>query len=130
MNVFHRGSRSVLGPVVLRAAMSAALLVCLGLSGPALAAKSAGAPSGVVNINTASADELQLLPGVGKVRADAIVALRKQRGAFKSADVLKEVSGIGDAMLERIRPHVALTGRTTARSTRGAAPAGEASGSR
>ncbi|MBW2232168.1 MAG: helix-hairpin-helix domain-containing protein [Deltaproteobacteria bacterium] len=122
MNVFHRSDRSGFGPVALRVARVAALLLWLGLAGPAVAA-SASAASGVVNINTASASELQMLPGVGKVRADAIVALRKERGAFKSVDELKEVKGIGDAMLDRIRPHATLTGRTTARSTRGAAPA-------
>jgi competence protein ComEA len=73
--------------------------------------------SGVVNVNTASAEELQLLPGVGKVRAQAIVDTRRERGGFKKVDDLTEVKGIGDSMLERMRPHVTLTGRTTARST-------------
>jgi comEA protein len=70
--------------------------------------------SGVVNVNTASREELQLLPGVGEVRAVAIVATRKQRGGFKKLDELMEVSGIGEAMLARMRPHVTLTGKTTA----------------
>jgi competence protein ComEA len=130
MNVFHRSQRSGLGPVILCVVMAAALISWAGLAGPAKAAKDAGAPSGMVNINTASAEELQLLPGIGQVRADAIVTLRKERGAFKSVDELKEVKGIGDAMLGHIRPHVTLTGRTTARSTRGAAPASAGSGSR
>lgn len=71
--------------------------------------------SGVVNLNTASSDELQLLPGVGEVRAVAIVAMRKNRGGFKSVEDLLEVKGIGEAMLEKLRPHVTLNGKTTAR---------------
>jgi len=69
---------------------------------------------GVVNVNTASAAELQLLPGIGETRAGAVVALRKRRGGFKSIDELKEVKGIGDAGLERMRPFVRLQGKTTA----------------
>lgn len=86
----------------------------LGLVATAQAAESKPAVSGVVNINTASREELQLLPGVGEVRAVAIVAKRKERGGFKEVDDLLEVSGIGSAMLERMRPHVTLTGKTTA----------------
>ncbi|HJO24300.1 MAG: helix-hairpin-helix domain-containing protein [Myxococcota bacterium] len=70
---------------------------------------------GVVNVNTASAEELQLLPGIGEVRAREVVALRQRRGAFKSVDELKEVTGIGDAGLKRLRPFVRLQGKTTAR---------------
>jgi DNA uptake protein ComE-like DNA-binding protein len=43
-----------------------------------------------------------------------LVELRKLRGGFKSLDELKEVKGIGDASLERLRPHVRLQGKTTA----------------
>ena len=70
---------------------------------------------GVVNLNTATPEELQILPGVGEVRAVAIVAMRKERGGFKSVEDLLEVKGIGQAMLERLRPFVTLTGKTTAR---------------
>ena len=70
---------------------------------------------GVVNINTASAAELALLPGVGAQRADAIIAARKARGGFKRAEDLIEVEGIGAVMLERMRPNLALKGSTTAR---------------
>jgi len=69
---------------------------------------------GVVNVNTASVEELQLLPGVGEARALAIVDLRKQRGGLKSLGDLRDVKGIGDASLERLRPYVAFDGKTTA----------------
>ena len=70
--------------------------------------------TGMVNVNTATAEELQLLPGIGAARADALVELRKQRGGFKSLEQLKDVKGIGDASLERLRPYVRFQGKTTA----------------
>lgn len=82
----------------------------------AAAAQAADPPAmtGVVNVNTASVEELQLLPGIGESRAQAVVELRKLRGGFKSLDELKEVKGIGDASLERLRPYVRMQGKTTA----------------
>src|SRR5262245_33555883 len=87
------------------------------LSGSALAAGNearAVAGSGVVNVNSATADELTLLPGVGPARAQAILEYRKEHGAFKRVEELGEVKGIGDKALERMRPHIALDGKTTA----------------
>jgi competence protein ComEA len=90
-------------------ALAAAL--CVAAAG----AEDARKLEGVVNVNTASLEELQLLPGVGEARARAIVDLRKQRGGFKSLEELRAVKGIGDASLERLRPHVTFEGKTTAR---------------
>ncbi len=95
------------------------LLAVLGLLNAAPAVWAAeGEPglAGVVNVNTATVEELQLLPGVGEVRAKAIVEARKARGGFKRVDDLLGVKGIGDAGLERLRPYVAVQGKTTARS--------------
>lgn len=110
-----------------RATGVAGALLLLSLSGAIGAAAATAAASGsgglgVVNVNTASAEELQLLPGVGEARAAAILELRKQRGGFDSVDELTDVKGIGPAMLERMRAHVTLLGRTTARSTPPAGP--------
>lgn len=63
---------------------------------PAAAAK--------VNINTASAEELQTLPGIGPTHAKEIVALRP----FKSVDDLDRVKGLGKARIDAIRDHVVL----------------------
>jgi len=101
---------------LVRAATFAALAavgLALGAAGVALAAEPA--LSGVVNVNTASEQELQLLPGIGEARARAIVEARKSRGGFKSVDELVEVKGIGEAGLAQMRPFVTLTGQTTAR---------------
>ena len=70
---------------------------------------------GVVNINTASAEELQLLPGIGRVRAQAILAERKKRTRFNRIEDLAAVKGVGESMLDTLRPYLILVGPTTAR---------------
>ncbi len=99
---------------VKKRAVSLALALALGLGGVATAAESPPL-TGVVNVNTATVQELQLLPGIGESRAVALVELRKRRGGFKSLEELKEVKGIGDASLMRLRPYVRFDGKTTAR---------------
>jgi competence ComEA-like helix-hairpin-helix protein len=54
-----------------------------------------------LDINSASAAELQDIPGIGPVMADRIIAARP----FKSADDLRQVKGIGDARYAKIRPY-------------------------
>jgi competence protein ComEA len=56
-----------------------------------------------VNVNTASAAELEELPGVGPATAEAIIAHREQHGPFGSVDDLLDVRGIGEAKLEQLR---------------------------
>ncbi len=96
-------------------ALALALLLLLGLglaASPALAADG-GSLSGVVNVNTATADQLMLLPGIGEAKAQAILERRKEQGGYKSVDELLEVKGIGAAALERIRPFVVIQGQTS-----------------
>ena len=69
---------------------------------------------GVVNINLANVEQLQMLPTIGPARAAAIIEYRVQHGPFEKVDGLLEVSGIGDKALERIQPHCVLRGKTTA----------------
>lgn len=64
--------------------------------------------AGLVNINTASAEELQTLPKVGPVLAASIISWREQYGGFSSVDELDQVSGIGPATLEALRPLVTV----------------------
>jgi competence protein ComEA len=63
-----------------------------------------------VNINTADAEQLATLPGIGVVKAEAIVKYRKDNGKFKNINDLKEVKGIGDKLIEKIKPE-ATTGK-------------------
>lgn len=65
-----------------------------------------GKPVGPIDLNTATADELDALPGVGPVTAAAIVAWRSTNGRFTSVDQLGEVDGIGPGRLEKLRPLV------------------------
>lgn len=63
-----------------------------------------------ININTATAQELSdFLPGIGKAKAENIVAYRKAIGGFKSVDELIEVSGIGESTLESIRSYCRIS---------------------
>ena len=100
---------------VWRLLAASALVLALVSGARVFAAESQPPIAGVVNLNTASSTELQLLPGVGEVRAVAIVAMRKQRGGFKRIEDLLEVKGIGPQMLKRMRPYATLTGKTTAK---------------
>lgn len=64
--------------------------------------------SGKVNINTATAAELDTLPGVGPVMAERIVSWRESNGPFTSVDALDAVQGIGPKLLARLRELVTL----------------------
>lgn len=61
---------------------------------------------GAVNINTASTEELQRLPGVGPSTAAKILAYRKEAGRFTAPDQLMEVSGIGEKKFAAMQPFV------------------------
>ncbi len=63
-------------------------------------------PASPIDLNAATAEELEALPGVGPATAAAILAYRDQHGRFRSVEELLEVRGIGDAKLEQIRPLV------------------------
>ena len=85
-----------------------------GSSGSPGAPPSAGAPSGEggaqapVDLNSATAEQLDALPGVGPVTAAAIVAWRDAHSRFGSVDQLADVDGIGPARLDKLRPLVTV----------------------
>ena len=62
----------------------------------------------LVNINTADAEELETLTGIGPALAQAIVDYRAEHGAFRSAEDLLLVKGIGEAKLEGFRAEITL----------------------
>lgn len=62
-----------------------------------------------ININTASADELQLLNGVGPSTANAIVQYREQNGAFANVDDLVNIKGIGEKKVANIAENVTVS---------------------
>ncbi len=62
----------------------------------------------LININTATEDELQLLPAIGTTRARDIVAYREAQGPFERVEDLLAVPGIGPATYERVAPHITV----------------------
>jgi len=72
------------------------------------ASAGSGEANGPLNLNSATAEQLDKLPGVGLSTAAAIVAFREQHGAFRSIDQLLDIRGIGPARLEELRPHVTV----------------------
>ncbi len=106
-----------LSSTVLRAA-SALLLVAFLAALPAAAASSpsptpAKALAGVVNVNTATADQLVLLPRIGPSIARRILDLRKSDGPFKGPEDLMLVRGIGERTFALIKDYVVVEGKTT-----------------
>ena len=64
--------------------------------------------SGKISINTASKEELMSLSGVGEAKALAIISYRETNGNFKSIEDIKNVSGIGDALFEKIKDNITI----------------------
>ena len=81
------------------------------------ASASAGPGSSVVNINTASVEQLRLLPGIDQAKAEAIVSYRNNQAFVTVADLIK-VRGIGTALLAKMRAQVVLQGPTTAKASK------------
>jgi DNA uptake protein ComE-like DNA-binding protein len=69
------------------------------------------AMAGVINLNRATVAELRLLPGVGKRRAEMIVE-RREKKPFANVDEVGRIKGL-HALVQRLRPHLAVTGDTT-----------------
>ena len=102
--------------LALAATLSLALLVAgsaATLAAPA-AAPAAPAPraakpaAGAVNLNTATEEQLQDVPGIGPALAKRIVEFRKQNGGFKTVEDLLKVRGIGEKSFEKLRAHVTV----------------------
>jgi competence protein ComEA len=77
--------------------------VLVGLAG---ATPSAGGAAALLDLNTATAQDLDALPGIGPVLADRIVSWRTEHGRFGSVDQLREVSGIGEAKYQSLKAKV------------------------
>lgn len=71
-------------------------------------ATAAGVGGGLIDINAASAEELDEIKGVGPATAEKIIALRKERGGFATVDELLDVPGIGTKTLEKMRPQITV----------------------
>lgn len=106
------------------AAMAVGLVVGLApADAEARKAKSRVELSGVLNLNQATASQLDLLPGVGEKAAEKIIAHRK-KSPFKRIEELVRVKGFGKKKFARLKPHLTVTGPTTLTSRRVKADAG------
>ena len=98
--------------------LSFALCVSLALSAGADSKKKIP-PSKPIDINLATSEQLQQLPGIGPVIAQRIIDYRKKSGPFRNVDELMAVRGISDKRLAKIKPYVFVK---SPQPTPGAAP--------
>ncbi|WP_282941420.1 helix-hairpin-helix domain-containing protein [Paenibacillus sp. RC67] len=76
---------------------------------PVSSSTAASSKDSRLNINKATEKELDTLPGIGESKAKAIVAYREKLGGrFKSVDQLKDVKGIGDKLLAKMKPYITV----------------------
>ena len=98
----YKGEKTAAAPT---AGMASNAAASSSSSSPGPAASSA---AGKVNLNTATAADLQKLNGIGEKKAEQIIAYREQKGGFKSIDELKEVSGIGDKTFDVLKDQITV----------------------
>jgi competence protein ComEA len=79
-----------------------------GAGGGSGGAGAAGGPGAKININTATLDQLETLPGIGEVLGQRVIDYREQHGPFHSVDDLLNVSGIGPSHLADIKDSVTV----------------------
>lgn len=109
--------------------MTSRTLLCTTLAAAlATGVMAAAPPAGPqVNINTATVQQLQLLPRVGPALAQRIVEFRTANGPFKAPEEIARVKGVGEKSFTRLQPYLTTTGATTltekVRSPRAAKPA-------
>ncbi len=87
--------------------LMAAVLVTVTLAG------AGEETSGVVNINTASVEQLQLLPRVGPALAGRIIEFREANGSYRTVDEIVAVKGIGEKSFAKLEPYIVTSGETT-----------------
>lgn len=91
-----------------------ALAVSSAFLGIKVEAKKGEHLTGTVNINTASQEELVMIPGIGPAKAAAIVEYRKTAKFNSTEDIIK-VKGIGEKLYQSISPYITVDGPTTAK---------------
>jgi competence protein ComEA len=76
---------------------------------PRAAAKTAPASTAIVNLNTASASDLEGLPGIGAKTAARIVEYRQKNGPFKKIEELMNVRGVGEKNFLKLKPQISVS---------------------
>jgi competence protein ComEA len=72
--------------------------------------------TGKLNLNSASDEQLQMLPGVGPSKSERIIAWRQKNGGFKRVADLRKVKGFGYKTLKKLEPYLDIKGDTTLRA--------------
>ncbi|MFN3821269.1 MAG: ComEA family DNA-binding protein, partial [bacterium] len=85
-------------------------------------------PPRLINVNDADRSQLETLPGIGPVKAQAIIDYRQRYGPFRSVDELIKVKGIGPKTLEKIRPFVTISSSDPGKPPEGKSSKGTPSG--
>lgn len=78
------------------------------LSAPKAEVKANLAAAALINVNKASAEELQVIRGIGPSLAERIIQYREEHGRFEKAEDLVKVRGIGEAKFEKIKEQISL----------------------
>jgi len=96
--------------------MMMAAIAAIALSAPALSAQSktpapkpAATAAAPVNLNTATAEQLATIPGVGPRMAERIIDYRQKNGGFKKIEDLMNVSGVGEKSFLKMKPLITVT---------------------
>ena len=84
---------------------------------PARQAGASAMPASVLNLNTATAAQLEGLPGIGKAVADRIVEYRQKSGGFKKVEDLMNVRGIGEMSFLKLKPLITVSAPRTDRAS-------------
>jgi competence protein ComEA len=103
--------------------MAWAMVLGLGVLGPGVAeaGQSRTQYTGVVNLNEATREELDQLPGVGRKAAERILTHRDKK-PFQRIEELVRVKGFRKKTFEKLKPYLTLTGPTTLKADKGSAP--------
>lgn len=94
--------------LVVRGCMAAVILfvVSLFLGSMAFAENNSG--QGTIDLNTATAQELAALPGIGKKKAQSIIDYRAENGKFESVDEIRRIDGIGKKLFSKISDRIVV----------------------
>lgn len=111
-------SRSLVACII----VLATLILCIA---PPYSLAKKKPPARPVNLNTATSEELQQVPGIGPVTAEKILKMRKSYGHFKSVDDLLAIRGIGPKRLEKMRKYLTVGKINPPKTQQPAAPPGQ-----